>query len=151
MPAAGDLILAADFPAKVTARVGATFTDFDPTGYEATSTPCEITFVVGTSGDGVLHFFVRWNPDTNGERLNADVEIREDDSSGTPIHSPDETTGGVSMRQGDAATAGDNFYGERDLNEFGLTPGGTYWAQLQIDLSGTTSDIFDQRLTFRPA
>lgn len=145
---AGTTILAQDTPPVVYARIPDIFDNFTTTGYEPTATPCEITFLAPTTGRIKINIFVRADADTDGERFSADVEVRENDGTGTVVHSPDSTTGAVQWEWPTAAAANSNISGWRYIT--GLTPGATYWAQLQFNVTGTDFDISDQALLYEP-
>lgn len=120
-------------------------------GYFPTGNAPEFTFVASKSGNGNIRMFVKADSDFQDERFSADVEIREDNSGGAVVHSPEDSSGGIRVYYEvvDKPSV-ESFYGDRPLGPLGLTPGATYWAQLQIDTQGTDIDLFAQWIMYEP-
>lgn len=146
MPDAGQIVRALDFPASVTARqVSSDTVDWD--AYQATDPSCEMTFIAGTSGRGKIDLFIRFAADGSGEFIETGAQVRETDENGTIFREADETNDGIDHRP--ATNLNQNVDGFVPLS--GLTPGQTYWAQMQhrVD-TGTAVDVLEQVLVWVP-
>lgn len=127
------------------------YTDFNSATFTPTANAPEITFVMPPSGKGTIRMFVRSDADVNNEQYRADVIIKDNNSGGTTRHNPSATSGGIEKFYGAALASSEDYYGERPLEPIAnLTPGNTYWAQLQINTVGTNMDIAFQWIRFNP-
>lgn len=124
-----------------------TYGNFNTAVFTATAAAPEITFRVQRAGQGNIRIFFRADADAAGERAEADVEIRRDGPSGTVVHTPVASDGGVAWEWDPGLGSNQNLYGDRPLEPIGLAPG-TYWAQLQVNTHGTNIDIDDQWIRF---
>lgn len=140
MPQAGDVIRALDFPEAVEIRQASTDT-VDWTSFAETDPSCEGTFVAGTSGRARIDMFVRISVGSTGDYIETSVEVREDDSSGTVVHSPTEQEEGIDYAP--SVTVNQNADGWVYLS--GLTAGQTYFVQLQHKVgSGDSVSMLEQ-------
>lgn len=143
MPQAGQVIRAIDFAPLSQASVAAESGDFVTVGFQPTVPACEVTFIAPTSGNVYFDMQPNFDSDAVNEFVQADVEIRESDSSGALIRAAD-TTDGLGIRWlRDAGNQFESKYGHRI--QTGLVPGRTYWAQLQFN-STTGVDLRSQNL-----
>lgn len=128
-------------------HVATDFPNFNTIIFTPTGTAATITFRVRRTGQGNIRIYVRADADAAGERFEADVEIRRDNSAGAIVHSPSVQDGGIAWEWSATLGSNQNFYGERPFEPLALTPG-IYWAQLQFNTQGTNVDIAEQWLRF---
>lgn len=114
-----------------------------------TSPAAEGTFVAPRSGKVKIDMFARWDIAAAADRMEAGVEVREDNSSGTIVSSPAVAREGIDM---ESSTTGSTFHDNEDGWAYvsGLTPGATYWAQIQFDTAGQAFEIEDQSILITP-
>jgi hypothetical protein len=139
--------LEALFPPSQIAEVATDFNNFTSAAFTATSTPCEITFTANSVGRGMIHYAVQADADNPGERLRADIAVHEDDIGGAVVATPN-SNDCINKYFDPEAPQEESFSYWRRLS--GLTPGGTYFAQLQFFTGSTTVDILNQKMTYVP-
>lgn len=118
--------------------------------FEPTSPALEITFIAPQSGKGRIDIHTSLDADSVGDRIEWDVEIRRDNSGGdlfSAAGSP--ISGGVGRWFWDPDFPFRNNYTVMKYIE-GMTPGATYWAQLQFNTIGTDMDISQQAMLYTP-
>lgn len=143
MPQAGQVIRARDFSPLAIAHVADQFEQLVTAGFQPTVPSCEVTFLAPTSGIVRFDMSYALDADAANERISTDVEVREDNSSGTLIRAADPSDGqGIIVDYPVAGTAFVNYPGHRILS--GLVPGRTYFAQLQHSTAGI--DLRQQNL-----
>lgn len=125
------------------------YDNFSTAGFAPTANAPEITFELRFGSHGTIDMWLRVDSDAAGEQWFADVEIRENDGAGAIVHSPGFGDGGAQRVYTGATGAAEGVYGARPLEKLGLSPG-TYWAQLQVNTTGTNVDIFHQWIRFGP-
>lgn len=146
MPRAGQIIRALDFPETVEGRQASSHTNFNSGSFAAASPPCNMTGVAGTSGRVYIPMFIRIAADGSGEYVEASVEVRETDGSGTVVHSPSEAVEGIDYRP--ATSLNQNMPGWVYLS--GLTPGQVYWTEMKINSGGNSIDVLEQVILWMP-
>jgi hypothetical protein len=155
MPQAGDTIRALDFTEPVKARDATTATGLGvgTSTYEAdpgSLNPVGVTFVAPTSGRVQVHVWAGLAVSASIGRAQADFEVREDDAAGAVVWAQNQ--GGANPLIGtESNTAG---FGYRDGSELvtGLTPGGTYYAQVltRATTGATEYDVSDRMIHVYP-
>jgi hypothetical protein len=146
MPAAGQIIRAADFPTAVSATQATDETAFASTTFAPGAAPCGVTFVAPTSGQVLVEWSARFESNSTNHTL-ISVVVR---------------AGGVIGSGSEASAAADGssieFAAGADVNVqdgthrfvSGLTAGSTYNAQVEMRVTASTADIFDRRVTVIP-
>lgn len=136
---AGAKVLAADFPAAVSASSQTANDNITSTSYIAGSPEVGTTFVAPTSGRVLLSVGLGAK-DSAGNRVHLAPEVFLGTSSaGTQILAPDVTARGVGTA---SSTINVAMYRGRTTLLTGLTPGSTYYVRTMHKVSGgTTADI----------
>lgn len=146
MPAAGQIIRAADFPDAKTADQATDETGFSSTSYSPGSNVCGTTFVAPTSGRVMVQWFARYESNgTNFTFVSAAVRTGGVIGSGSVVAAASD---GVAIE----TAAGTDVNQQYPMYRFvsGLTGGSTYNAQVEMKVNTGTSDIFDRNITVIP-
>lgn len=144
MPAAGDFVLAADFPETRGASSSVDELGFTNTAYGQGSTVVGIDFVAPTSGRVMVHWSAQFEPNTaNRVRVGTAVYTGGVVGSGTVVSAASDDDSLIS-----ADVAGQDSGIGRARLVSGLTPGDTYNAviEFRMDAAGN-GDVFARKIT----
>lgn len=147
MPAAGQIIRAADFPDAVSNEQNADETGFSNTTYGGGSNTCGVAFVAPTSGRVQVPFYAYF--EANGaQEVYISVALRAGGvvGSGSVVDAATDTRALVAQSAADDRSAGAYRYFS------GLTPGDTYNVRVEhrVDSGGGTGDIFNRTVMVIP-
>jgi hypothetical protein len=147
MPAAGDFILAVDFPDAAHAEQNADETGFSNTTYGGGSNACGVAFVAPTSGRVRVDWYAYF--ESNGaQQVYVSAAVRQGGviGSGTVVEAATDTRCLTSQ------TAADDRAGGMYRYISGLTAGQTYNARVEhrVDSGGGTGDMFNRTILVTP-
>lgn len=147
MTAAGDFILAADFPETRSASSSADELAFNNTSYQQGSTVVGIDFIAPTSGRVMVHWSAQFEPNT-ANRVRVGTAVYEGGviGSGTVVSAASDDDSLISP---DVANQDTGIGRGRFVS--GLTAGDTYNAviEFKMDTAGN-GDIFARKITVIP-
>ena len=147
MPAAGQIIRAADFPDAVSNEQNADELAFANTAYGGGTNTCGVAFVAPTSGRVMVPFYAFF--EANGaQEAYVSVALRTGGvvGSGSVVEAASDTRSLVSQTAADDRGIGMYRYFS------GLTPGDTYNVRVEhrVDSGGGTGDMFNRTVMVVP-